>query len=244
MTLAGFLSAGFGASRISPRDAVAGVDGIAAGSGRQPAFIGVTVVIAYPSLVLGELVLKRLASSAETFSLTLAGPVDALGQGLAPVHLVSFGVHECRRPVARRGSRSGEGSISGEELRGLVAAQESLTTEERELIDEVISAGGRDLASVMVPRTEVDFLEADLSVQKAVAKVRELPYLRYPAVEDSADDVIGFVHVRDLLDPEVHRSLRIRRLVRPVPRFPDSKAILNAMQEMRDGWQSSGHSGR
>ena len=87
----------------------------------------------------------------------------------------------------------------------------------------------------MVPRTEVDFLEADLSVQKAVAKVRELPHSRYPVVEDSADDVIGFVHVRDLLDPEVHRSLRIRRLVRPVPRFPDSKAILNAMQEMRDG---------
>ena len=87
----------------------------------------------------------------------------------------------------------------------------------------------------MVPRTEVEFLDADVPVAKAVAKVREMPHSRYPVVEGSADDVIGFVHVRDLLDPEIsRRSLRVERLVRPVLRFPDSKAILPAMQEMRD----------
>jgi putative hemolysin len=62
-----------------------------------------------------------------------------------------------------------------------------------------------------------------------------MPHSRYPVVEGSADDVVGFVHVRDLLDPAiVRRSLRVARLVRPVLRFPDSKAILPAMQEMRD----------
>ena len=237
VTLAGFLSAGFGASRISPQvtpwlESM----GLPPGVAGSLAFIGVTVVIAYLSLVLGELVPKRLAlQRAETFSLTLAGPVDALAKVSRPfIWLLSVSTNAVVRLLGGDPEAAKEG-ISGEELRGLVAAQESLTTEERELIDDVISAGGRDLASVMVPRTEVDFLEADLSVQKAVAKVRELPHSRYPVVEDSADDVIGFVHVRDLLDPEVHRSLRIRRLVRPVPRFPDSKAILNAMQEMRDG---------
>jgi putative hemolysin len=201
------------------------------------AFIGVTVFIAYLSLVLGELVPKRLAlQRAESISLTLAGPVDALAKVSRPfIWFLSVSTNAVVRLLGGDPQAAKEG-ISGEELRGLVAAQESLTSEERELIDDVITAGGRDVAEVMVPRTEVEFLDADLPVHEAVARIRDLPHSRYPVVEDSADDVIGFVHVRDLLDPQVaHRSLRLRRLVRPVPRFPDSKEILPAMQEMRDG---------
>ena len=81
----------------------------------------------------------------------------------------------------------------------------------------------------------MEFLDAALPVHKAVAKVRDMPHSRYPVVEGSADDVLGFVHVRELLDPALsRRSLRVAQIVRPVLRFPDSKAILAAMQEMRD----------
>jgi putative hemolysin len=238
VTLAGFLSAGFGASRISPQVSPWLRDiGLPTGVANTVAFIGVTVFIAYLSLVLGELVPKRLAlQRAESISLTLAGPVDALAKVSRPfIWFLSVSTNAVVRLLGGDPQAAKEG-ISGEELRGLVAAQESLTSEERELIDDVITAGGRDVAEVMVPRTEVEFLDADLPVHEAVARIRDLPHSRYPVVEDSADDVIGFVHVRDLLDPQVaHRSLRLRRLVRPVPRFPDSKEILPAMQEMRDG---------
>ncbi len=237
VTLAGFLSAGFGASRIAPQVSpwLEGL-GLPTRFAGTVAFIGVTVFIAYLSLVLGELVPKRLAlQRSESVSLTLAGPVDALAKVSRPfIWLLSISTNAVVRLLGGDPEAAKEG-ISGEELRGLVAAQDSLSNEERELIDDVISAGGRDLAEVMVPRTEVEFLDADLPVHKAVAKVREMPHSRYPVVEGSADEVIGFVHVRDLLDPEIaHRSLRLERLVRSVPRFPDSKAILPAMQEMRD----------
>jgi magnesium and cobalt exporter, CNNM family len=53
----------------------------------------------------------------------------------------------------------------------------------------------------MVPRTEVHFLSADLPVKKAVEDVLEAPHSRYPVIRRSADDVIGFVHIRELLIP-------------------------------------------
>ena len=237
VTLAGFLSAGFGASRIAP-DVAPWLEqlGLPAGLAGTVAFVVVTVVIAYLSLVLGELVPKRLAlQRAEAISLSVAGPVDALAKVSRPfIWLLSVSTNAVVRLLGGDPEAAKEG-ISGEELRGLVAAQDSLSTEERELIDDVITAGGRELAEVMVPRTEVEFLDASLPVHKAEAKVRDMPHSRYPVVEGSADDVLGFVHVRELLDPALsRRSLRVAQIVRPVLRFPDSKAILAAMQEMRD----------
>ncbi len=237
VTLAGFLSAGFGASRIAPQvtpwlESL----GLPTSLASSLAFVAVTVVIAYLSLVFGELVPKRLAlQRAEAVSLAVAGPVDGIAKFFRPfIWLLSVSTDAVVRLLGGDPDAAKEG-ISGEELRGLVAAQDSLSTEERDLIDEVITSGGRELAEVMVPRTEVEFLDAALPVTKAVGKIREMPHSRYPVVDGSADDVVGFVHVRDLLDPDMaKRSLRIERLVRPVQRFPDSKAILAAMQEMRD----------
>ena len=237
VTLAGFLSAGFGASRIAPQvtpwlESL----GLPPSVASSLAFVAVTVVIAYLSLVFGELVPKRLAlQRAEAVSLAVAGPVDGIAKFFRPfIWLLSVSTDAMVRLLGGDPDAAKEG-ISGEELRGLVAAQDSLSSEERDLIDEVITSGGRELAEVMVPRTEVEFLDAALPVTKAVVKILEMPHSRYPVVDGSADDVVGFVHVRDLLDPELaKRSLRVDRLVRPVQRFPDSKAILAAMQEMRD----------
>ncbi|HQR80245.1 MAG TPA: hemolysin family protein, partial [Actinomycetota bacterium] len=199
------------------------------------AFVAVTVLIAYLSLVLGELVPKRLAlQRAEAMSLAVAGPVDALAKVSRPfIWLLSASTNAVVRLLGGD-PRAAKQGISGEELRSLVAAQESLSVEERQLIDEVLTAGGRELAEVMRPRTEVDFLDASLRIPEAVARVKAMPHSRYPVVEGSADDVLGFVHLRDLLDPAARRSAPVRSLVRPVPRFPDSRAVLSTMHEMRD----------
>lgn len=236
VTLAGVLSAGFGASRIEPLITPWLVDiGLSERAAPTVAFLTVTIAITYVTLVFGELVPKRLAlQRAEAVSLSVAGIIDTIAKVFRPfIWLLSVSTNAVVRLLGGDPQAAREG-ISGEELRGLVASQESLSTEERALIDEVIDAGGRELAEVMVPRTEVEFLDGDLPVHKAVAKVRQMPHSRYPVVEDSADDVIGFVHVRDLLDPALaRRTLRVDQLVRPVLRFPDSKAILPAMQQMR-----------
>jgi putative hemolysin len=124
--------------------------------------------------------------------------------------------------------------ISEEELRGIVAGHESLGHEERQLIEDVFEAGDRQLHEVMVPRTEVDFLDATTPVYKAVKMSSSNPHSRYPVVRGSHDEVVGFVHVRDLFAPEVHgATVRVGEIAREVKMMPGTKRVLSAMSEMR-----------
>jgi putative hemolysin len=134
---------------------------------------------------------------------------------------------------------AGRDMISEEELRGLVAAHESLSTDERRLIDDVFAAGERSVSEVMISRTEVTFLEGGLTISRAVKLASDSPHSRYPVVGDGNDDVLGFVHIRDLIlggpgiDPSTDRSRVVADLVREIKVLPGSKNVLAALSEMR-----------
>jgi putative hemolysin len=238
VTLAGFISAGFGASRIvpivTPSLISAGVpDRIA----ETIAFVASTVVIAYLSLVLGELVPKRLAlARAESIALAVAAPLDLIATIARPfIWLLSVSTNGIVRILGLDPS-SGREAITGEELRGMVAAHTELSHEERELIDDVFDAGDTELREVMIPRTEVAFLDASLPAFRAASIVASMPHSRYPVIGESPDDVIGFVHVRDILTPSmVDRSVRLEDLARDVAFFPGTKQVIPALTEMRRG---------
>lgn len=236
VTLAGFISAGFGAAQIAPALAPVFVGwGMGEGLADTLAFILVTIVIAYLSLVLGELVPKRIAlQRVEKVALFTAGPIDVLASVFKPfIVALSMSTNAIVRLLGGDPT-AGKEQISGEELRDLVAAHEDLTVEERELIDDVFAAGDRELREVMLPRTEVDFLDASLPVFKAAKVVSDQPHSRYPVKRDSADDVIGFVHIRDILAPDLaERSIRVGDLARPITSFPGSKQVLSTLTEMR-----------
>ncbi len=236
VTLAGFISAGYGAAQIAPAvspslEALGLTPSVASGL----SFVLVTVVIAYLSLVLGELVPKRIAlQRAEGVAAVLAGPVDILASAFKPfIWLLSKSTDLLVRALGGD-PNAGRERMTSEELRGLVAMHEEFTPTERELIDDVLDAGARELREVMVPRTEVEFLSEDLPVFKAVEKVANLPHSRYPVIGKSPDDVLGFVHVRDLLAPSLSsRGIRLGDITREVPRMPGSKSVLPALSEMR-----------
>ncbi|HEX9230367.1 MAG TPA: hemolysin family protein, partial [Jatrophihabitantaceae bacterium] len=130
---------------------------------------------------------------------------------------------------------TGREAITEEELRGLVAAHESLSTDERRLIDDVFAAGERSVSEVMVPRTEVTFLDAGLTVSRAAKVATESPHSRYPVVGKGQDDVRGFVHIRDLLvdGARGERDRTVGDLVREIKQLPGSKNVLAALSEMR-----------
>lgn len=236
VTMAGFVSAGFGASQIAPQFAPWLESlGLSSGLAGSLSFIAITIVIAYLSLVLGELVPKRLAlQRAEGTALLLAGPVDLLATLSKPfIWFLSVSTNVVVRLLGGD-PEVGREQMSGEELRGLVATHEEFTATERELIDDVFNAGKRELREVMIPRTEVEFLAQDTPVFRAVEHVSNQPFSRYPVIGDSADDVLGFVHVRDLLAPAIRqRSVRVGELLRDVIRFPGSKVVLSALSDMR-----------
>ncbi len=129
---------------------------------------------------------------------------------------------------------AGRERISEAELRDLVAANTLLDPDERRIIDEVLVAGARLVREVMVPRTEVVFLAAGLPVAEAQRLVRDDPHTRYPVVDGTHDDVVGLVHLRDvLLRPGPGPRATVGELTREVKRLPDSKRVLAALTEMR-----------
>jgi putative hemolysin len=237
VTLAGFFSAAFGASTLSEPFADRLVElGMREGLADTLAFVLVTIAISYLSLVVGELTPKRLAlQRAEGFSLLVAAPLNAIAKLSRPViWLLSKSTNLLVRLLGGDPAASGE-SISQEELRDLVTAHESLSSDERRLIGEVFRAGDREVREVMTPRTEVDFLEASMTASRAAKQVSDSSHSRYPVVGRDEDDVLGFVHVRDLFLPNhpAGRAATVGDLVRDVKRLPGTAGVLTALSEMR-----------
>jgi len=236
VTLMGFLSAAFGgatlAGSLSPQLQKLNMPESLA----DPlALVLITIAISYVSIVLGELAAKRLAlQRAEMFALGLAPLVDRIATIARPViWLLSKSTDLVVRALGGDPGANRE-VMTDEELRDLVSGHESLGEEERRIVDDVFQSGDRQLRELMVPRTEVDFLDADMPAYKAVKFAAERPHSRYPVMNGSADDIDGFVHVRDLFDPEVAtRSVRVGDLAREVLMLPDTAKLLPTLTEMR-----------
>jgi len=207
-------------------------DGLAGATG----IVGVTLIISFVTLVLGELAPKRLAlQRAETAAKVFAPPLSGVATFFRPVIWL---LSKCTDGIVRLlggDPDAGREPISEEELRGLVAAHESLTSDERRLIDDVFSAGERSIGEVMIPRTEVTFLESSMTISRAAKVAADSPHSRYPVIGRDQDDVLGFVHIRDLLLPSLRhdRDRTVATVARDVKRLPGSKHVLSAMSEMR-----------
>jgi putative hemolysin len=237
VTFAGFFSAAFGASTLSePFAGWLQTRGVSERLAGTLALLLVTLAISYLSLVVGELTPKRLAlQRAEGFSLIVAAPLNALAKLSRPIiWLLSKSTNVLVRLFGGDPKQSGE-AISQEELRDLVAAHESLSSDERRLIDEVFRAGEREVREVMTPRTEVAFLEASMTASRAAKQVADSSWSRFPVAGRDQDDVVGFVHVRDLFLPNhpAGRAATVGDLAREVKRLPGTAGVLTALSEMR-----------
>jgi putative hemolysin len=237
VTFCGFLSAALGAERLGEYVIPWLEDlGLSTSAARGLSLVGLTIVIAYFSLVFGELVPKRLAlSRTEPIALLFAGLIDITAKLFRPIiwllsHSTNFVVR-----IFGIDPNEQRSAMSEEELLDLVAGHAALTDEERDIVEEVFNASERQIHEVMVPRTEVDFFDASLTVGKAISLAIDKAHSRYPVVRGSTDEVIGFIHVRDLLDTTlVSTGGKIQELVRNVMFLPGTKGVLPALTEMRN----------
>ncbi len=237
ITLFGLFSAAVGADALGVFVEPVLIDwGLSSNSAKVVALILVTLGIAYVSLVLGELVPKRLAIlKSEEISMASAFIIDGLAQIFRPiVWLLSKSTDLVVRlfGVDPKEERS---QISEEELMELVSGHKALTEEEREIVEEVFNTSEKLVNEIMVPRTEVDFMDGSLTVNKAIALAVEMAHSRYPVVRGSSDEVIGFIHVRDLLDTSLaNPNSKIQDLARPIMYLPGTKGVLPSLTEMRN----------
>ncbi|MDA2993405.1 MAG: hemolysin family protein [Actinomycetota bacterium] len=237
VTLCGFLSAALGAERLGVYVIPNLIElGLSENAANVTSLIGVTLVIAYFSLVFGELVPKRLALfRTEEISLWSAAPIDFTAKFFRPVIWLLSKSTDAVVRIFGIDPKEQRSQMSEEELLDLVTGHAALTAEERDIVEEVFNASERQVHEVMVPRTEVDFMEASLTVGKAIALAVDRAHSRYPVVRGSTDEVIGFIHVRDLLDTSlVSAGGKIQELVRNIMFLPGTKGVLPALTEMRN----------
>ncbi|MFE5336489.1 hemolysin family protein [Isoptericola sp. NPDC056573] len=238
VTVAGFFSAAYGASTLAPDVAPALESaGLPEGAAATVALVGLTLVIAYLSLVLGELVPKRIAlQRTAQVALAVGPPLDRFAVLMRPViWLLSRSTDAVVRLLGGDPSLRSE-EISEQELRDLVAAHPGLHEDERRILSDVFAASERTLGEVMRPRGDVVFLRADLSLAEAEERTRDLPYSRYPVVGEDVDDVLGFVHVRDLArgaGAPTGTRRTVRDAARPVLDLPATGRLLPTLAEMQ-----------
>ncbi len=233
VTVAGFASAAYGASSIAPSVTPLFVSlGLSEPAAATVATIALTLVIAYLSLVLGELVPKRLAIQRNaSFAYAVAPVLNGFAKLMRPViWLLSISTNVLVRLLGGDPNKTGE-ELTEEELRDIVSSHEGLPADERRILDDVLSLRDRHVSEVMRPRPEVVTLDATGTIAEAMEQVRDLPYSRYPVAEQTIDDVIGFVHVRDLYDDAPERPLTA--VMREIRYFPSTARVLPTLTTMR-----------
>ena len=231
ITLAGFLaSAAAAVSLAEPLEAHLGFLGGAAG---PVSVIIVTLVLAYFTLVFGELAPKRIAMQrAEKWGMVMARPLDLLSTLTKPiVWLLSKSTDVAVRLLGGDPSRQRE-EVTGEELRDMVAIHETFTPEQRQIIDGAFEISERTLDEVMVPRTDVVVIDADATCSEALALLVETGHSRAPVAEKrNLDRPVGMVRLRSLLD---RGDEPVRSVMWDIPAFPDAARVLTALREFQE----------
>jgi CBS domain containing-hemolysin-like protein len=168
--------------------------------------------------------------------LIAAGPVRVLGYVLGPLSRLLIWVGNLITPG--RGFR--EGPFSSEvELRELVdlAGERGVVDEgEREMIHSVFELGDTIAREVMVPRTEIVWIEKTKSVRQALALSLRTGFTRLPVIEESVDDIVGVVNLKDLMrdtlaEPQDGRT--VGDLMGPAAFIPDTKRLDELLKQMQ-----------
>ena len=235
VTLSGFLSASFGESALAPYVVPVvcswGVPKHVAG---PLTTIFLTLIISYCSIVISELVPKRIAMQrSEQIARAVVPAVDIFSKICKPlIWLIGKNTNGFVRLLGFDPNEK-ESEVSDEELRVLVNSNKRLSQDERNILDDVFDASATIVAEVMRPRADVEFLDGSLSLEEAAAKIRELPYSRYPVIGKDFDDVIGFVHVRDLLDVRDPNAKTVADVTREGISLPGTSKLLPSLELLR-----------
>jgi putative hemolysin len=230
VTFVGFLASAYAAVNLADRLSGVLVDvpvikGVAGGA----AVLIVTILLAFFTIVFGELVPKTFAlTHTDRVALSLAGPMELVGEILSPVvRLLTWAtrvVSGGRPDVAR------QTQIGTQELKLIVergGEEGILEAEEEQMISAVIELGQRRVHEVMVPRTDIQTLEATATLEEVIDTIVSEGHSRIPVYRKSIDEIIGILYAKDLLPllKGDNQGLDLRKMLRPPLFVPESMSI-------------------
>ena len=200
ITLAGFFSSATAAVSLSEGFAETltklGIPGA-----NTIALVVVTLILSYFTLVFGELFPKRLALRApEKIALAFAKPVNAIRIIFKPVVWLLSGSCELLVRLFHLKPNSDD-KVTEDEIKALVSTgveDGTINSDEQELINAVFTFGDLKVRDVMTPRVNVFMINIDDSISKIRKMIKEEKYSRIPVYEDSKDNVIGILNIKDI----------------------------------------------
>jgi putative hemolysin len=228
ITLAGFMASATAA--VSLAEPLYDPLSFLGGSAEPVAVVLVTLILAFFTLVLGELAPKRIAMQrAERWALVVGRPLEILATATRPIiWLLSASTNLVVRLLGANPALQ-RPDITNEEIRDMIAAQAGFTPETRRVVNEALEAGDRTVGEVMRPRTQVFALRDTLDVSEAIPQMVAAGHTRAPVFHETLDDILGLVHLRDL----VAASGPVARLTRPALLLPDSVTVLDALKRLQ-----------
>lgn len=199
------------------------------------ALTGVVLLIAYFTLVFGELVPKQLALlNAEKMALTLSAPLNMLSRlTYLPMRILSGSTEFVLKLIGSK--EQSIPSTSSEEIELLVkqgASEGVIQSSEEKLISSIFGYTTRRLYDVMTPRTAIIAFEEETLTPAALEIAKSIGYSRYPVYCDDIDQVIGFVHVKDLI--WASESASLSQYYRPICFIPSNNTLPDAFDTLAE----------
>ena len=239
ITLIGILSGALGGATIAQRlkpyfDQVPALRG----SSELLSLALVVTVITYLSLVIGELVPKRIAlSNPEAIACQVAGPMRFLSRVTAPlVHILSGSTDGMLRLLGVKASEEPE--ITEEEIKALIrqGTESGMFEEaEHEMVQRVFRLGDRPIRSMMTPRTEIAWLDLEEPLEASLKEVLESTHSRFPVARGNLDNCVGTIRIRTLLTAVVESEpVDLESMMQPPLFVGESMRALTVLEQFRE----------
>ena len=241
ITLAGFFNSASAATGISLRFATV-LKQWQVPYGETIAIVVITILLSFVTLIFGELVPKRIAlQNAEKFSMMCAKPIVVVSKIASPfIKILSWSTKFVLRLFGMH-DENVEESLSREEIRSMVeSGQENgvFNETETEMINSIFEFDDIQAEDVMTPRTEVFCIDINDPLDSYLDDLMEMHYTRIPVYEDTVDDIIGILHIKDFLI-EAHKyhydytKVDIRKILRKPYFVLETKNIDELFKEMQ-----------
>jgi magnesium and cobalt exporter, CNNM family len=184
----------------------------------------------------------RIGPRTERTAQRAAGFLFPLTRALGPLPRLLVACGNALPPARRTRPQDGEeGQADRAELRGLVDYLERRTDiepGERDMVRSVFELGDTIVREVMVPRTDMVFIEADKTVEQALSLALRSGFSRIPVVGENEDDVVGIAYLKDIVawsheHPGADAAEKVATVMRPASYVPDSKPVDELLRQMQ-----------
>lgn len=238
ITLLGFLSSALAATSLSePLACVFRNLGWSAQVSYIVATACITLIVSYFSIVIGELVPKRIAlSNPEAIAKSVSGFMTHFLMVSRPlVVLTSVGAQAISKIIGVSNEHNRQ-DASEDEIRYLVNDSGELSDEEKSMIHDIFDLADTIAREVMIPRVDMCALEDTSTVEDVLSTMRTTGYSRVPIYHGEVDHIVGIAHIKDLIAAllDKHAAAQpISGFIREADFYPDTKDIIPLLSEMR-----------